>query len=394
MRQRERRAMRIKSYFAPAVEDAMAEARQELGEDAMLVKTRRAMAEARHLGEYEVIFAADLPEDAAGEHEHASAMLGGGGGPGDRFSLEIADLKRELEGMRRTLACSAFAPARGAVSTDAVGAYAALVAAEVQPDLARELVDGAEARRAAALRDAEPPFTPPPELFEQKLAEEIEARVDAKPELGCGGRPRVVALVGPPGSGKTTTLVKLAVSYGLAARRPALLLSMDTYRIAAAEQLRAYAAILGLGCQVLETAAALGQALEENGGKELILIDTPGLGAGDLEIASGLARFLAGRADIDTHLVLPASMKAADMARAGASYEAFAPKKLLFTKLDETGTFGPILSQAARTGKRLSFFTWGQRVPEDIEAATRRRLSGMVLAPVRQETGARARTAA
>jgi flagellar biosynthesis protein FlhF len=204
----------------------------------------------------------------------------------------------------------------------------------------------------------------------------------------------VVALVGPPGSGKTTTLVKFAVSFGLASRRPTLLLSMDTYRIAAAEQLRRYAAILGLGCDVLETPTALAQAIEENGGKDLILIDTPGLGAGDLEIATGLARLLAARTDIDTHLVLPASMKGGDMARVAASYEIFAPQKLLFTKLDETDTFGPILTQAIQTGKVLSYFTSGQRIPEDLETATRKRLMELVLASRRPAAVRAARTAA
>src|SRR5262249_32812670 len=156
------------------------------------------------------------------------------------------------------------------------------------------------------------------------------------------------ALVGPPGCGKTTTLVKLAVNYGLTSRRPVLLLSMDTYRVAAAEQLRCYAQILGVAFQVLETITALAQAIEENRGKEIIFIDTPGSGLGDMDNASALARFLSTRPDIDAHLVLPSSMKPADLSRMVDSYEIFRPQHLLFTKLDETGSFGPILNEAAR----------------------------------------------
>src|SRR5208337_4770648 len=118
-----------------------------------------------------------------------------------------------------------------------------------------------EAVESRAVRD--------PTAFRGALAEELTSRFQVQPVLGRGeANPRIVALVGPPGCGKTTTLVKLAVNYGLAARRPVMLLSMDTYRVAAAEQLRSYAAILGVGFQVVETVAALAQNLEENRGKE------------------------------------------------------------------------------------------------------------------------------
>ena len=186
-------------------------------------------------------------------------------------------------------------------------------------------------------------------------------------------------MVGPPGCGKTTTLVKLAVNYGLAARRPVMLLSIDTYRIAAAEQLRSYSTILGVGFQLVETVSALAQAIEENRGKELIFLDTPGLVPAEVANYSALAQFLSTREDIDTQLALSSSMKSADISRVVDSFEVFRPQRLIFTKLDETGSFGPILNESVRTGKPLSFFTNGQRIPEDLEAATRNRVAEMIL---------------
>ena len=391
--------MKIKSYYSRTVEDAMAAARQEMGPDAMLVNSRKAPPEVRHLGEYEVVFGSASPAVAPAD---ASLKLPGERGEsipvppaplGGRLSVEVAELKKELAGMRRAITRTAYAPAQWiGVSQDISDAYAALTAAEVPADLAREIVQAAGDR----LNGQRPPPGRVTEktdasTFQRALMEEASSRFTADATLGRGpAQPRIVALVGPPGSGKTTTLVKLAVNYGLAARRPVLLLSIDTYRVAAADQLRSYAAILGVGFQLLETVSSLAQAIEENRGKELIFIDTPGLAYGDLEDSESLANFLATRGDIDTHLVLPASMKAADLSRMVDAFEILRPQHLLFTKLDETGSYGPIFSEAARSGKPLSFFTAGQRIPEDLEVASPERVLDLVW----QSAGGRARSAA
>lgn len=380
--------MRIKSYYAHAVEDAMSMARQELGPDAMLINTRRAPPEARHLGDYEVVFATDLPAEGSG----ADAGEGSSGAavsmpsqPGERLARELADLKKELEGMRRTLQHTAFGPAsRTGKLPGFSDAYSLLLGSDIDPERAREILDAAEIRQGG--RD---PRTPPEidsAAFLRALGEELESRLTVQASLGRGETtPRIVALVGPPGSGKTTTLVKLAVNYGLVCRKPVLLLSMDSYRVAAGEQLRSYAAILGVGFQILETVAALGQTIEENRGKDLILIDTPGFGFSDLDISTGLAAFLSTREDVDTHLVLPASMRSADLARVAGRYEIFRPDRLLFTKLDETGSLGGIFQEAARSGKPLSFFATGQRIPEDLETASKSRLVESMLGVPRSE---------
>ena len=373
--------MKIKSYFARTVEIAMGQAREELGAEAMLVNSRKALPEARHMGEYEVVFASDFP-DAGAEESVPVARPAKEATSGERFSLEVGNLKKELQGMRRVLTRSALAPAQWAgVTPGQSDAYLTLTMNDVPAELAREIVEAAQTRcrpAAASIHSTAERNEAPG--FEQALVEETGARFAVRPSLGVGDAlPKVVALVGPPGAGKTTTLVKLAVNYGLAGRRPVLLLSMDNYRVGAADQLGAYAAILGVGFQILETVTALAQTLDENRGKELILIDTPGLGNCEMEHASGLARFLATRPDVDTHLVLSSSTKSADLTRMVDRFEVFRPQCLLFTRIDETGSFGAVLGEAARTGKPLSFFANGQRIPEDLEAATRNRLVSLVL---------------
>jgi flagellar biosynthesis protein FlhF len=370
--------MKIKSYYSRTVEGALAAAREELGPDAMLVESRKASPEARHLGEYEVVVALTLVTPAGSDPPERSAVSG------DRLSKDVAELKKELEGMRRAITRTAFAPPQWlSGAPDPSDAYAVLTANEVAPELAREIVQGAESRLAggSSPRVAQLKQTRDPVAYQRALTQELESRFTVQPWLGrTESGPRITALVGPPGAGKTTTLVKLAVNYGLACRRPALLISMDNVRIAAADQLRSYAGILGVGFQVLDTVSALAQTIEENRSKDLILIDTPGLAFAELGDSPVLARFLSGRPDISTQLALAASVKPADLGRMVDAYQAFQPQRLIFTKLDETASFGPLLNEAVRTGMPLSFFSTGQRIPEDLEEVTAARLTSLILA--------------
>src|SRR5205814_5852931 len=119
-------------------------------------------------------------------------------------------------------------------------AYAALTASDVSPELARELVQTAESRASGTAAGSVPRVDPA--AFEHALLEEMRSRINVQPSLGrSNSHPAIASVVGLPGAGKTTTLVKLAVNYVLTSRRPVMLLSADTYRVAAADELRSYA---------------------------------------------------------------------------------------------------------------------------------------------------------
>jgi flagellar biosynthesis protein FlhF len=345
--------MKLKSYFSGTVEAAMELARKELGEEALLVNARPATPETRHLGSYEVVFGA--PANAA-----AAQVVKPVATQPDRFTQDLAEMKREIERMSMSL--------RGA---------RLLQQQAEQPDLYTRLVenelDGLLAQTVAQ-------GTPIEELFE------VDSTVGRR-----GAQRGVVALVGPPGVGKTTTLIKLAARYGLASRRPAQILSADVFRIAAAEQLRSLASILGVGCDITETPVALAQALEEHRSKDLIFIDTPGLGRDDMEDGADLARLIASHPEIDTHLVLSASMKPADMTAVIERYGIFQPKKLLFTRIDETSRYGALVNEASRRLLPVSFLATGQQIPDDLEPATKARLASLALGSVAiKSTGAAA----
>jgi flagellar biosynthesis protein FlhF len=330
--------MKLKSYFSGTVEAAMELAQKELGEDALLINARPSTIETRSLGAYEVVFG--VPPKAEAEAQESPSIRVTSG---ESLAKDVAELKREIERMALTLRGGGTAPQTMAPARPS-DLYNALVDSELDPELARQVAAGAR------LED----------LFE----------VDATP--GRRGAARtVIALVGPPGVGKTTTLAKLAVRFGLTSRKPSYILSADVYRIAAAEQLRSLAAILGIGFEVAETSISLAQALEEHRAKDWVFIDTPGLAAGEMEDGAELAEMLASHPEIDTHLVLSASMKPADLSRVIDRYEIFQPKKLLFTRLDETDRLGALVNEAARRSLPISFLSTGQQIPDDLEAATK-----------------------
>jgi flagellar biosynthesis protein FlhF len=347
----------VKSFFAESVQAAMEHARVELGTEALLLNSREAPPEARHLGDYEVVFAAGSEPPAAPAPVHAG---------------EVEALKRQVEEIREMLGRMTPSAAAPRNAGEAVGQ--ALIDSGVEPALAREIENAARQRAARRLVPRIGFPAPAGGLDAQNLlaeaAEEISAGFEVAPEIG-----RVTALIGPPGCGKTTTLVKLAITQGLARGRAVRLISTDTQRIGGAEQLQTYAAILGAPFQAVESTAALAQAIESAPASALVLIDTAGYSAAMLEDLGGdLAAFLSRRQDIDTHLVLTASMRLEDLYRTAALYDDFHPAKLLFTRVDETSSLAAVFCVATRRNKPVSFLAAGQSVPEDLEPATKEKI--------------------
>ena len=355
--------MRIKSFYANSVEGAVALARREMGPEAMLVESRKAPLEARHLGEYEVVCALvpeaepvppQPPEDAGAQ----DARLAG----------ELAEMRRQLDLMGKTISRSAWSGARwGCASPEMSEWHARLMATDMDGELVHEILSAAERRAGPGLSG-----------LEDAVAAELERRILVDGVWDAPNTPRAVVLAGPPGAGKTTMLAKLAVIRGLAERRPIALVSMDDFRVAGAEQLRSYAAILGIGFQALDSLGALAQALAEHQGKRLVLIDTPGYGPHDMDRAADLARFLTGRPYTATWLVLTASMKSADLTHVAERFEIFRPSSLLFTRLDETACFGTAFSLSVRQAKPISFLGTGQEIPDDAAPATKERILSLL----------------
>lgn len=193
------------------------------------------------------------------------------------------------------------------------------------------------------------------------------------------GRRRIVALCGPTGVGKTTNLAKLAAHYAVRERARVGLITADTYRIAAPEQLRTYANIIGVPMRVVNDPAELAQALADFHGFDLVLLDTAGGSQFNLEQINELKGVLAAARPHETLLVLPAGGQLADTRSVVSNFKCLNPTALMFTKLDETNSYGALLSLLAESGLPLSYVSVGQSVPDDIRPATPGLIANLIL---------------
>ena len=190
---------------------------------------------------------------------------------------------------------------------------------------------------------------------------------------------RKVMFLGPTGVGKTTTIAKLAATQALWEQKDVLLLTSDTYRIAAVDQLRTYAKILGVPIEVIFDVENFSNVLESHKDVGLILLDTAGRGQRDRKNVEALeSLYKAFRPDA-VHLVLAANMKYKDMLDVIKNLTSIPVTHLVFTKLDETVTHGAIYNVLQTTQRPASFFAVGQNVPNDIEVASGERLAALLL---------------
>ena len=193
------------------------------------------------------------------------------------------------------------------------------------------------------------------------------------------GRPKVVALIGATGVGKTTTLAKIAAKFVLEKGVSAAMITADTYRISAVDQLKTYSDIIGLPLEIVYSPDALKKAIDKHSNKQLILIDTAGRSQYNDYQMKELCEFLAVDKNIEKHLVMSATTKNRDAEAILEHFSVCKPDRVIFTKTDETSSIGLVPNLLHKKKIALSYLTDGQSVPDDIHPASIEKLAELLL---------------
>ena len=202
------------------------------------------------------------------------------------------------------------------------------------------------------------------------LKKELINRLGVSEEIKVdNSKPKVIIFLGPTGVGKTTTLAKIAANFMIKEGKKVGLITADTYRIAAVEQLKTYSEIMGTPITVIYSPKEMKDAIKKNSDADLILIDTPGKSHRNKKHFDEIKEIYKSAEPDETYLLISATTKPKDCKDIINAYSFANNYKLIFTKVDETSSLGVLLNVREFTGKPLSYVTTGQSVPDDIEIA-------------------------
>ena len=288
----------------------------------------------------------------------------------DTDTKKIQALEEELAQMKTLLAQVMVKDQPKGVRTLAEALKEQEVAEDIQKDLAATAAAGDTVRDSLTAE------------AHAALTDYLAKKVQFSSGLELGGdkrRPEIVALIGATGVGKTTTLAKIAARFVLEQGIDAALITADTYRISAVEQLKTYSDIIGLPLEIVYSPQELKTAIHKFRQKDLILIDTAGRSQHNEFQMKELCDFLAVHPRIERYLVMSATTKNRDAADILEKFSVCKPDHMIFTKTDETASVGLILNLLYEKDIRLAFLTNGQSVPDDIVPATPDALADLLL---------------
>jgi len=253
--------------------------------------------------------------------------------------------------------------------------YTDMIESDIEEPIAQQLIEQLRQDPTLPTDDASAMRTELARILQQEL--QVTGPIEAS--VGQG---RVVALVGPTGVGKTTTIAKLAANYRLRENKRVGLITVDTYRIAAVEQLRTYAEIIDLPMEIVSTPREMREAIARMSDLDLILMDTAGRSPRDEVKIQELKSMLAEAEPDEVHLVLSAVGGVRSLVSTAERFATVGTTAMLVTKLDEATALGNLLSLTRSCELPISYLTDGQNVPDDIQVAQPNKLAQMILGTV------------
>jgi flagellar biosynthesis protein FlhF len=385
--------MDIKTFRAKTMQEALGLVRRELGPDAAVLHTREVnggLVKRMLFGrKYEVAASSNVnvPSRLPARMQGAEGREQGAGGinllspptshsmlhaPSTMLNSQVAGQLDRLQVMIDKL-CSqpALAPRHDLPET-LFHVFTDMIEAEVDEAIARDLIDRIRNDSSLHVADAL--------LVKARIAQSLEDEITVTgPLVTSSEKCRLVALVGPTGVGKTTTIAKLAANYRLREKKRVGLITVDTYRVAAVEQLRTYADIIDLPMEVVSTPREMREAVARMRNLDLVLMDTAGRSPRDEIKIQELRALLAEAEADDVLLVLSATAGTRSLVATAEKFAEVGTTGLLLTKLDEATSLGHLVALTQLCRLPISYLTDGQNVPDDIQIADRRQLSYLML---------------
>ncbi len=369
--------MHYKRYEARSLKEALARVREELGPNALIVSSRSlkpGTAQSHGVGNrFEVTAASEAPREKGttsyAEAVHPVPAVGKGfedvnapdpvmrAFPSSETSRHVQDIGAEGRSLSFILSQLGFDAAL-------LDLYKRFEEHRVDSRISLSLLE--KIRTAVSATGQPADYRAVLTLLRSLLKEHIAT---VTPGTAGGQGPTVISMVGPTGVGKTTTLAKLAARFALEEKRKVALATLDTYRIAAVEQLKVYANVMDLPLRVIHRAEDITRLMEDFRDFDLILMDTAGRSPNHDGHLMDLKKSLEGHPNFVNYLLVTAGIQEPDMIRTVERFSAVDLAGLIFTKLDECTRFGAMFNMAFRSRLPLVCFTTGQKVPDDMEAA-------------------------
>jgi flagellar biosynthesis protein FlhF len=387
--------MRIKKFIGSSMKEVLLQVKDDLGDGALILKTRKLPRKLFALGgddQIEVTAAIDdngggnlpamapiqvtdpgvycrpkpapaIPRYAPRPTRLDTPLVGAAPEPasaGERFRLlELREDIREVKDLLKSILQTGESSAAGGFAGCWAVLYKRLIDAEVGQERANDLVNSIKNSKETPDADVEKKFV-------SVLGKHFPVSGPLKQK---NDGPLVVAFVGPTGAGKTTTLAKLAAHCAIEKKLSVSIVTADTYRIAAIEQIRTFAEIAGVGLHVVFSPDEARDALGGCRDNDIVFVDTAGRSQKNSAHMRELEELLAALRPDEIHLVISATTKDSDLRDIIRRYGKCAVNRLLFTKLDETVRLGNVFNVVSASGIAVSYFTMGQSVPDDIELA-------------------------